>query len=148
LFYGLVSVGAIAKQEAAYRRLGRVMRVLREEGTVPWDWLVDHTRSVFEPRSWDGVESVLRAAAQFYRRDLMRDQPVAIQVWAESDSIGSVVAQVADRYCIPTFIGRGYSARGLSLERRPRCDWRLPGGQASSHPAHRRPRPIRGGNLS
>jgi hypothetical protein len=112
LYYALVSTGAIPKVEASYSRLKTVMRDLREDGTVPWDWLVDHTRSVFAPRTFDSIEGLLADSAKLYRRDLMRSQDVAIQLWAESDSIGSVIAQTADRYCIPTFIGRGYSARG------------------------------------
>lgn len=112
LYYALVSVGAIPKVEPAYAKLKRVVKDLREDGTVPWEWLVDHTRSVFQARTWDGIEGLLGDSARLYRRDLMRSQPVAIQLWAESDSIGSVIARVADRYCIPTFIGRGYGARG------------------------------------
>jgi hypothetical protein len=112
LYYALISTGAIPKVEASYSRLKTVMRDLREDGTVPWDWLVDHTRSVFQPRTFDSIEGLLADSAKLYRRDLMRSQPVAVQLWAESDSIGSVIAQTADRYCIPTFIGRGYSARG------------------------------------
>lgn len=112
LYYALVSAGAIPKVEGSYSKLKTVMRDLREEGTIPWDWLVDHTRAVFQPRTFDGVEGLLTDSAKLYRTDLMRHQPVAIQLWAESDSIGSVIAQTADRYCIPTFIGRGYSARG------------------------------------
>ena len=112
LYYALVSTGAIPKSQAAYEKLKRVMRDLREDGTVPWSRLVDHTRSVFEPRTWDGIADLLNDTARLYRRNLMRDQDAAIQLWAESDSIGSVIAQPADRYCIPTFIARGYSARG------------------------------------
>lgn len=111
LFYALVSVGVIPKLDPAYHKLKRVMRDLREEGRVPWEWLVDHTRAVFQPRTWDGIEDLLTDTTRLYRRDLMRQQPVAIQVWAESDSVG-VITQVTDRYCVPTFIGRGYSARG------------------------------------
>jgi hypothetical protein len=116
LFYALVSESAIPKTEAAYAKLKRVMRDLREDGSVPWDWLVDHTRAVFRPRTFDGLEGLLNESADLYRRDLMRQQKVAIQLWAESDSIGSVIAQVADRYTIPTFIGRGYAARGYLWE--------------------------------
>lgn len=112
LYYALVSTGAIPKNEAVYGKLKRVMRDLREDGTVPWDWLVDHTRSVFQVRTFDGIEGLLADAATLYRRDLMRHQGAAIQLWAESDSIGSVINQVANRYTIPTFIGRGYAARG------------------------------------
>ncbi len=112
LYYALVSVDAIPKTDAGYTKLKQVVKTLREDGTVPWEWLVDHTRSVFQPRTWNGIEDLLTDTANLYRRDLMRQQPVAIQLWAESDSIGSVIAHVADRYCVPTFIGRGYSARG------------------------------------
>jgi hypothetical protein len=112
LYYRLVSVGAIPKTEAGYGKLKRLIVGLREDGTVPWDWLVDHTRAVFAARTWVGIEDLLNDTAKLYRRDLMHQQEVAVQLWAESDSIGSVVAPVADRYCIPTFIGRGYAARG------------------------------------
>lgn len=116
LYYALVSSGAAEKTEASYGRLKRVMRELREAGTVPWQRLVDHTRAVYEPRTWDGIEALLRDSARMYRRDLMRYQNVAVQLWAESDSIGSVIQQKADHYCIPTFIGRGYAARGYLWE--------------------------------
>lgn len=112
LYYRLVAQGAIPKDHPSYIKLGRVMRLLREDGTVPWEWLVDHVRSVIRRRTWDGVEDMLGDTAELYRRDLMRNQDVAIQLWAESDSIGSVIAPVAQRYTIPTFIGRGYSSRG------------------------------------
>lgn len=112
LYYALVSAGSIPKTDAAYHKLGRVVRDAREEGSIAWDWLVDHVRSVFRARTWDGIEDLLTDTATLYRRDLMRQQSVAIQLWAESDSIGSVIAPLADQYCVPTFIGRGYAARG------------------------------------
>ena len=112
LFYALVSAGAIPKTDQSYAKLKRVLRDLREDGVIPWDWLVDRTRSVFRADTWDGVAAVLRDTARLYRRDLMRDQEVAIQIWAESDSIGAVIAEVADQYTIPVFVGRGYAARG------------------------------------
>ncbi len=63
LYYAMVSAGSIPKTEASYGKLKRVMRDLREDGTVPWDWLVDHTRSVFQPRTWDGIEDLLADTA-------------------------------------------------------------------------------------
>ena len=147
LYYALISTGALPKVEAAYGRLKRVMRELREDGTVPWEWLVDHTRSVFQARTWEGLAGLLADSARLYRRDLMRSQPVAIQLWAESDSIGSVIARTADRYTIPTFIGRGYSARGYLWARRPGCRAGPPSRQAGAHPARRRPRPLGRGHL-
>lgn len=117
LYYRLVSLGdrgdiAFPKTDASYRRLARLMRDARESGEIPWGWLVDNVRTVYEQRTFNGVEGLLRDSAQLYRADLMRSQRVAIQVWAESDSIGSILNQVTQRYTIPTFAARGYSSRG------------------------------------
>lgn len=111
-YYRLVSTGHLPKTEAAYRKLKGLLRDLREEGTLPWAWLADHTRFVLRSRTFDGIEGLLADSAALYRADLMRRQSVAIQVWAESDSIGSVIAEVADGYSVPVFVGRGYGARG------------------------------------
>ncbi len=122
LHYVLVSradAGLLAgydKSDRSYNRLKRVMRDAREDGTVPWSRLVDHARVVDAVRTFDGIRGLLDDAQRFYRADLMRQQPVTIQIWAESDSVGSVVAQVARRYTIPTFIGRGYTSRGYVMD--------------------------------
>ncbi|MGA3030852.1 MAG: hypothetical protein ABSE58_08980 [Candidatus Limnocylindrales bacterium] len=112
LYYALVSTGALPKTEAAYGKLKRLVVDLREDGTIPWGSIVDHVRAVFAVRTFDGIEDLLTDSAMLYRRNLMRDQHYSVQLWAESDSIGSVIAPVAERYTIPTFIGRGYSSRG------------------------------------
>lgn len=115
-YYALVSSGVIPKTENAYRQLGTIVKDLREDGKIPWEWVVDNNRVVNAARTWNGLQGLLDDAALMYRRDLMRNQDVAIQVWAESDSIGSVIANVARRYAIPTYIGRGYSSRGYLWE--------------------------------
>lgn len=79
---------------------------------MPWSWVVDNTRWVTQPETYTGPEQALRAAAQFYRRDLMASQPIRIEVWAESDSIGAVLSEVTAEYGIPLYIGRGYASRG------------------------------------
>ncbi|MGD0861758.1 MAG: hypothetical protein ABSA21_03235 [Candidatus Limnocylindrales bacterium] len=112
LYYALVSTGDLPKTEAGYGKLKRLIVDLREDGTIPWNLIVDHVRTVFEARTFDGIEDLLSDSARLYRRNLMRDQDDAVQLWAESDSIGSVIAPVAERYTIPTFIGRGYTSRG------------------------------------
>lgn len=112
LFYVLVSRGHLPKTEAGYNKLKRIMKERREVGACPWGWLADHTRAVIAARTFDGVEGLLDDAARLYRRDLMRQQPYAIQVWAESDSVGSIISPVADRYTIPVYVGRGYASVG------------------------------------
>jgi hypothetical protein len=112
LYYRLVSADAIPKTEAGYGTVKRLLLDLRESGRVPWSWVVDNTRWVTAPDTYSGPEQALRAAARFYRRDLMASQPVRIEVWAESDSIGAVLTEVTEEYGIPLYIGRGYASRG------------------------------------
>ncbi len=111
LFYRLLSQRVVTKK-ADYKKLIRIVKDLREEGVVPWDWIADRTRVVMRSKTWDGVEAMLKETAILYRRDLMRGQPVALQIWAESDSIAAVIAQVADRYTVPVYVGRGFTSRG------------------------------------
>jgi len=112
LYYRLVAAGAILKTEPASRAVQRRLVELRESGRVPWRHVVDNTRWVHGVDVFDGPEAALRATAQHYRRDIMRWQPTRIEVWAESDSIGSVLAAVTNEFGCDLYIGRGYSSRG------------------------------------
>ena len=51
-----------------------------------------------------------------YRRDLMQSQPNHIEIVGEKNTIEPIIRPVAERFCIPMTIGRGY----CSL--RPRYD--------------------------
>ncbi len=112
VYYGLVAADAIPKTEPAYGTVQRRLVALRESGRVPWRHVVDNTRWVHGVDVFDGPEAALRATAQHYRRDIMRWQPTRIEVWAESDSIGSVLAAVTNEFGCDLYIGRGYSSRG------------------------------------
>ena len=112
LYYRLVAAGAIPKTEAAYGTVKRRLLELRESRRVDWSEIIDNTRWVTQATTYDGPQAALRATAALYRRNLMASQPVRIEVWAESDSIGSVLSEVTDAYGIPLYIGRGYSSRG------------------------------------
>ena len=113
LYYRLVAAGSIDKTEAAYGTVKRRLLDLRESGRVPWRYVADNTRFVHAVDTFDGPATALAEAARLYRRDLMRSQPTRIEVWAESDSIGSVLSEVTDEYGIPLYVGRGYSSRAL-----------------------------------
>ena len=112
LYYRLVAAGAIDKTEAAYGAVKRRLLDLRESGRVPWRHVVDNTRFVHAVDTFEGPAAALAETARLYRRDLMRSQPTRVEVWAESDSIGSVLSEVTDEYGIPLYVGRGYSSRG------------------------------------
>ena len=45
LLYRLISTGVLANLQREYRRLGSVATKLRESGTIPFTWIVDHLRA-------------------------------------------------------------------------------------------------------
>lgn len=79
---------------------------------VPWASITDETRPVSGTDYCnDAAEFIDRETAWLlcgYRRDLMQSQQDHIEFVAEKMTVQSIIKPVADRYCIPLTIGRGY----------------------------------------
>jgi hypothetical protein len=72
--------------------MGRVYRALvhaREDGTIPWDWIVDETRDPESVQTWDSSAEMARGF--FFRRDLWQTQPKRVEVWSEKGTVRGVV---------------------------------------------------------
>jgi len=111
VFYRLVSLGAVPKDEArGYRAVQRRTLTLRRTGRIPYGWIADGTRWRIKPASWESVDLMLEDAAASYRRALWHDQPIYVEVWAEKDAIAGVVAQVTEPWDVPLLVARGYSS--------------------------------------
>ena len=60
-------IPSMAKKETA--RVSRLLTAAREDGTIPWEWMVDETRALERTPSWaDPADSVQRVRRS-YRRD-------------------------------------------------------------------------------
>jgi hypothetical protein len=113
LFYRLVAAGSTDKTEAAYRALKKMVKAVREAGDLDWSLILDNVRTTYGQARYTSPEAAVDALAREYRRDLMADQDVVVQVWAESDSVASIIWDAVDGYGIRTWVGRGYSSRGF-----------------------------------
>jgi hypothetical protein len=60
---------------------------LREEGVVPWSWIVDGTRELQRSAQWGDIEEYARAVERSYRKDYWEDQPTFIEVWSEKSTV-------------------------------------------------------------
>jgi hypothetical protein len=109
LYYVLVSRGVIPKTEAAYKStVLRLAGEMRKAGELPYGWLADNTRMMRKPRSYSGVEDVLRQTAQLYRRSLWNDADAYVEVWSEKDAISGVLFDVTYTWDVPLMVTRGY----------------------------------------
>jgi hypothetical protein len=101
-----------------YKGLCDLLTRARVEGLIPYDAIHDPTRPM---RTWH----VHRDASRFVReevdglfkgywRDLQQSQPNHIEIVGEKNTVEDVIHPIAEEFCIPYTLGRGY----CSLDRR------------------------------
>src|SRR5262249_6037249 len=91
--YKLFTAGLIpsmARSEMA--RVYRLLKEARERDLIPWDWIVDETRSIERVSTWANPAEYARAVARSYRRDFWDQQPVRCEVWSEKGTVRGVLA--------------------------------------------------------
>src|SRR4051812_37394753 len=86
--YKLFIAGKIASMATSeMAKVYRLLRIAREEGIIPWEWIVDETRSLERVAAWDNPEEYARTVARSYRRDFWTQQPNRVEVWSEKGTI-------------------------------------------------------------
>src|SRR5262245_96733 len=69
VFYALVVRGVVEKTEAQYNNcVGRLLRQMRKDGTIPYEGIVDESRRVRIPATYDGPADALEDCARTYAR--------------------------------------------------------------------------------
>ena len=112
LFYQLVSRGKVLNDPKEYKKLTERIRDGRLTGLVDWDHIVDRTRQVRIPNSYEHAGEVLEESARVYRRDPWEasGQEIRPEVWVEKDALIDVVEQACSPYQVPCMSTRGYSS--------------------------------------
>jgi hypothetical protein len=108
VFYRLTATGAIAKTEAEYKTVKRLLAEMRRSGQVPYGWIADATRWMRRPKTYSSAEDALRRTAATYRRALWDDAPTAVEVWLEKEALAGVLVEVTERWDVPLMVCRGY----------------------------------------
>lgn len=112
LFYRAVVEGlpGITKNDSGYAKVQRSILDLRRLGRIPYHLIVDSTRWVRRPGTWNGVDEFLSEVTGQYRRDLWSRSVHSIEVWCESESIAGTVADTTYMWGVPLFVCRGQSS--------------------------------------
>lgn len=116
LYYAGTVRGLYPKTEKSYKMVGREMVKLRRAGRASYRWLADNSRWVRAPQTYGGVEEMLESGAHYYRRDLWRDNPVAVEIWCEKDALAGVLYQVTAEYAAPLYVVSGFSSLTYTFE--------------------------------
>jgi hypothetical protein len=80
------------------QRVYRLLKEAREEGIIPWEWIVDETRGIEIAASWSNPEEFAEEMTAGYRRSFWDQQPRRCQVWSEKGTVRGLLKPVLDRY--------------------------------------------------
>jgi hypothetical protein len=109
--YKLFTAGLIrSTSRNDMQRVYRLLKEAREQGDIPWEWIVDETRSIERRKTWENPEAYARTVARSYRRDFWDQQPHRVEVWSEKRTIRGVLAPVLDEYAVGFRVMHGFSS--------------------------------------
>jgi hypothetical protein len=109
--YKLFTAGLIPSMETSeMKRVYRLLRYAREEDIIPWEWIVDETRSLERVGTWNDPEEYARCTARDYRRDFWNQQPHRVEVWSEKGTVRGVLAPVLDEYAVGFRVMHGFTS--------------------------------------
>ncbi|HEX5864994.1 MAG TPA: hypothetical protein VF014_12195 [Casimicrobiaceae bacterium] len=108
--YKLFVAGLISSMSRSeMQRVYRLLLQAREQGDIPWEWIVDETRTIERVSTWDDPDQYARCVARSYRRDFWNQQPVRCEVWSEKGTVRGVLNPVLDRYAVSFRVMHGFS---------------------------------------
>jgi hypothetical protein len=109
--YKLFTRGLIASMSVnEMQKVYRLLRIAREQGDIPWEWIVDETRELERVSTWNDRAAYAKCVAQSYRRDFWNQQPYRVEVWSEKGTIRGVLKPVLDRCAVGFRVMHGFSS--------------------------------------
>lgn len=119
LYYQFVSRDFIANTERSYKKLAKTISDARLAGLIDWNAIEDRGRVVDMPHFWSGPQSLLdscKGAAENYSLDKWRGQPCYVELWVEKQALAGVLEPLAQEFCVPLMVNKGYSSQSAMYE--------------------------------
>jgi hypothetical protein len=92
------------------QRVYRLLKRAREQGIIPWEWIVDETRSLEKRATWDNPDQYMRTLQRAYQREFWNQQPVRCEVVSEKGTVRGVLSPVLDRYGVGFRVMHGFTS--------------------------------------
>ena len=109
--YQLFTRGLIADMgKSATNSVSRMLTDGREDGAIPWEWIVDESREAESAARWSSPDEIIRSAVRGYRRDYWQDQDCRIEVWSEKGTVRGTLSPVLDEYGVTFRVMHGYAS--------------------------------------
>ncbi len=101
-------IASMAKNETA--KVSRLLTDAREQGLIPWAWIVDETREAERVQAWSSPSAIIDAAVSGYRRDYWMDQPKWVEVWSEKGTVRGVLNPVLQSLGVTFRVMHGFGS--------------------------------------
>jgi len=101
-------IASMAKNET--NRVSTQLARAREEGLIPWAWIVDETREPERVSAWEDPAAFIKTVQRSYRRDRWTDQPARLEVWSEKSTVKGTLAPVLHEYGLTFRVNHGYGS--------------------------------------
>ena len=109
--YKLFTSNLIPSMERAeMQRVYRLLKEAREQGHIPWTWIVDETRELERVSTWSNPASYARCVARSYRRDFWDQQPVRVMMVSEKGTVRGLLKPVLDDFAVGFQVMHGFSS--------------------------------------
>lgn len=110
IFYLATVQRLVEKSEAGYAKVQTDLALMRRQGDLAYEALVDNTRWMRKPRSASSVQEALEDTARLYRKNLWADADCYVEIWLEKDALSGVVFPVTSLCDVPLMVARGYAS--------------------------------------
>jgi hypothetical protein len=87
-----------------------LLKEAREQGYIPWGWIVDETRAIERVSTWADPARYARCVAQSYRRDFWGQQPCRVIVVSEKGTVRGLLRPVLDHFAVGFQVMHGFSS--------------------------------------
>ena len=111
-------------EESEMQRVYRLLRVARERGDIPWEWIVDETRELEICSSWADPAAFVRTVSRAYRRDFWLHQPRRVLIVSEKGTVRGVLAPVLNEFGVGFRVMHGFSSATAVYDIAQDCDGR------------------------
>ena len=101
-------IRSMAKNET--NKVSRQLVWAREQGIIPWEWVVDETREAERANTWSNPEEIIDAAVKGYRKNYWQAQPHWVEVWSEKGTVRGTLAPILNDYGVTFRVMHGYSS--------------------------------------
>lgn len=92
------------------QKVSRILRDAREEGHIPWEWIVDESRELERQPCWSDLEAYARVVERSYRRDFWSDQEFRLILISEKSTVSGILRPILEQYGVPFFSAHGFNS--------------------------------------